>query len=240
MKLTIFGCCRQDSLYKFYDVSSIKNNLTYPHYSSEALQAMRFCAGEIDQKIITTNFIFRNLVISSKKINYEKLQREFLQTDLFAIEIASRKYYKYNNSYLHHICEEPKYGCKFFNKVEVSDLTDQQIENDILSMKDLVKSRKIFIITHFYTRVTGKRYELAFTLKKIGANHGIPVFDPVEAVGGIENIIPLLVDEPVYTHYNASGHKAIGELYRAFIFKHFGIQSLWYRPILSWMKKPTL
>lgn len=236
MKLTIFGCCRQDSLYKFYNVSNIRDDLTYPHYSSEALQAMRFCAGDLDKKIITTNFIFRSLVISSKKINFKKIQSEFLQTDLFAIEIASRKYYRYKNFFLHHICEEPKYGCNFFDQVEVSDLTDQQIESDILSMKNLIGQKKFFLITHFYTRVTGKRYELAFALKRIGAKHGIPVFDPVEALGGIENIIPFLVDEPVYTHYNASGHNAIGELYRDFILLNFGVQSLWYKPYTTQMQ----
>jgi hypothetical protein len=236
MKITIFGCCRQDSLYRLYDVSSIRDNLTYPHYSSEALQAMRFCAGEIEEKNITNDYIFRSQVISKRRINYKKINREFKKTELFAIEIASRKYYKFKNYFLHHICEEPSYGCKFFDEVEVSDLSDQEIESDILSMKALVGPKKIFLITHFYTKTTGKRYELASALKKIGIAHGIPVFDPVEAIGGVENIIPYLVDEPVYTHYNTAGHRAIGKLYKEFVFKNFSAEPLWYRPYVYEIK----
>lgn len=236
MKITIFGCCRQDSLYSLYDVSSIRDDLTYPHYSSEALQAMRFCAGEILEKNINIDYIFRSQIISKRKINYEKISREFKKTELFAVEIASRKCYKFKNFFLHHIYEEPSYGCEFFDEVEVSDLSDQEIENDILSMKALVEPKKIFLITHFYTRLIGKRYELACTLKKIGMAHGIPVFDPVEAVGGVEKIFPYLVDEPVYTHYNAAGHNAIGKLYKEFIFKNFGVEPLWYRPYIYEIK----
>lgn len=31
--ITILGSCRQDSLYKKYKITSIKNHLSYPHYS---------------------------------------------------------------------------------------------------------------------------------------------------------------------------------------------------------------
>ena len=236
MKLTIFGCCRQDSLFKFYNVSSIRDDLTYTHYSSEALQAMQFCAGRTDEKIINTNYIFRSQVISKNKLNYKKLKNEFKKCELFAVEIASRKYYKYKNYFLHHICEDPSYGCKFFDQVEVADLSDKEIERDILSMKTLVEPKKIFLITHFYTKLTGKRYELVSILKKIGAAHGIPVFDPVEAFGGIKNITHFLVDEQVLTHYNAAGHKVVGELYKAFIFQNFGVEPLRYRPYICAIK----
>jgi len=43
MKLTILGSCRQDSLYSYFDVTNIKEKLTYPHYSKEIIQAIEFC-----------------------------------------------------------------------------------------------------------------------------------------------------------------------------------------------------
>lgn len=233
MKLTIFGCCRQDSLYKYYNVSTIRDELTYPHYSSEALQAMRFCAGLIDEKAIATDFMFRSLVISNKKINYKKLHDDFKSTDLFAVEIATRKCYKFKGLFLHHICEEVSYGCNFFDEVSVVDLSDEEIENDILAMRSLVWPKKFFLITHFYTRLSGKRYELVCALKKIGRKLGIPVFDPVEAVGGVQKILPLLVDEPVCHHYNLIGHSVIRKLYTTFIRENFGLGLVWHKPYTS-------
>ena len=41
--ITILGSCRQDSLYKKYRITSIKNNLSYPHYSKEVLQVLNYC-----------------------------------------------------------------------------------------------------------------------------------------------------------------------------------------------------
>ena len=41
--ITILGSCRQDSLYKKYKITSIKNNLSYPHYTKEVLQVIKYC-----------------------------------------------------------------------------------------------------------------------------------------------------------------------------------------------------
>jgi hypothetical protein len=45
MKLTIFGSCRQESLYSNYSATNIRNNLTYPYYTKEIVQAIGFCKG---------------------------------------------------------------------------------------------------------------------------------------------------------------------------------------------------
>ena len=44
MKITIFGSCRQVIEQEFV-ISKIQEELTYPHYSKEIIQAIEFCKG---------------------------------------------------------------------------------------------------------------------------------------------------------------------------------------------------
>ena len=40
MKITIFGSCRQDSLYsnEKYEITKIQNDISFPHYTKEILE----------------------------------------------------------------------------------------------------------------------------------------------------------------------------------------------------------
>lgn len=130
--ITILGSCRQDSLYNNYRITSLKNNISYPHYSKEILQLINFCLNNnIPEE--ETKYIFRSAILSNSTIKWsESLKNEVLNTDVFIIEIASRISYSYNDKYVHHILyDDTKYNDNYKNKIIIRDLTDEEIENDI-------------------------------------------------------------------------------------------------------------
>ncbi len=223
-KISIFGSCQQDSIYKYFWTSSIRNKLTYPHYSSEAVQAIKYCLGYIKSQDLPTKFVFRSWIISKKKYSQKKLIKALKKTDICIIEIATRRSYKYKNIFLHHISEDKEYKFKDKEKINIHVMTNYEIEEDIIKIKELLPNKKIIIATHFYTKKSGPRYELVLALKDISKRHQLPIFDPVEELGGIDEIKALLVEEPVLSHYTKDGHNEVGKRYVNFINKNFSVK----------------
>ncbi len=216
MRLTILGSCRQESLYSNYSVTNIRNNLTYPHYTKEIVQAIEFCKGISSIPYNLTKSIFRSGILSHTPISASPFIAEFNSTDVFIIEIASRICYEYNGFYVHHILTEPKYGCPDISNIVIRDLTDEEIEHDLLKIKTLLFPKPFIIVTHICTRLSGKRYELVQLLKRLCKQHNIPLFDPCEET---KEYSPdeLYVKEDVLAHYTQEGHIIIGKKYNSFI-----------------------
>jgi hypothetical protein len=176
MNITVFGSCRQDSLYKNFNVTNIKNNLTYPHYSKEIVQAIEFCKNISSIPPELTQYLFRSGILE-KRLKYScDFKNTFDTTDLFVVEIASRIAYDYKGFYAHHILSEEKYGFNDCANIIQRDLTDEEIEHDILRMRELFDGKPFFIVSHICTRDSGKRYELVELLRKICSIHSIPFF----------------------------------------------------------------
>ena len=223
-KITILGSCRQDSLASNFIVSCIRDRLTYPHYTKEIIQAIRYCKGELSDGSLPL-FAFREGLLHNKKPIKNLLTQEYFDSSLFAIEIASLKQYYFHGSWLHHLAAEPGYG--FYGIEDIIKTTQQinEVESDILTIKGLLAPKPFFIISHIYTRKVGQRYELAKLLRQICSSHSIPFFDPVawfNLVGGIDLF---LVDEQVIGHYTSEGHRMCGYFYSLFIYKYFGLTS---------------
>ena len=64
--ITILGSCRQESLCKKYNITSIKEDLSYPHYTKEILQVLHYCM--FDNLKPEETIIFRTPAINKKKI----------------------------------------------------------------------------------------------------------------------------------------------------------------------------
>jgi hypothetical protein len=216
MKITIFGSCRQDSLYRYFDVTQIREALTYPHYSKEVVQAVRFCKGDLEIPKEATKHIFRTGILRGQPIDSKSFTTEYAATDLFVVEIASRKYYKYKEHYVHHILEEPHYRFPDISGIETGHLSDEEIEADLLELKRLFYPKPFFIVTHIYTRTTGSRYELVQLLKRLCAKHHIYLFEPVEHLKEYNPDV-MYQKEDVISHYTDSGHTLIGHKYYDFI-----------------------
>jgi hypothetical protein len=215
MKLTIFGSCRQDSLYTVYDCTSIQKTLTYPHYTKEVIQAIKFCSGHLQIDPDLARWVFRSGILDSKSIHASAFKAEFVATDLFVIEIASRISYEYAGLHAHHILTEPKYGFTRISDIVQRDLTDDEIEQDLVEMKELLYPKKMMIVSHIYSRREGKRYELVQLLSRLCQTHGIPFFDPVEQLEG--NPPGAYMIEDVLAHYSDHGHALIRQKYKSFI-----------------------
>ena len=132
--VTILGSCRQDSLYNNHNVTSIKNEISFPHYTKETLEVIKFCKYCSLTPYETTR-VLRSAILSNNPIwNNNKINNELNITDVFFIEIASRKKYIYKNKHVHHILyDNNMYNCK--DEIQLIEQTDDEIEKDILEIK---------------------------------------------------------------------------------------------------------
>ena len=213
-RITILGSCRQDSLKDHYDVTSIQERLTYPHYTKEIIQTIEYCKGisKFDNKL--TKYGFRTGILDKKEILYQKeLQEEFQSTDLFVVEIASRISYEWNSMYVHHILAEEQYGFHDILNISQRDLSDEEIEYDILKMKEYLFPKKFIIVSHIATRKSGKRYELVNLLESICYKHNIPFINPAQEISNL----PDLYENDTAFHYTRRGHEEICKVYNRHI-----------------------
>jgi len=218
MYITILGSCRQDILQEKYKTSIIKNQISYPHYTKEILQLVNFCLfNDIPNQ--NTNQIFRTPILNNKPIIWnQNIKNEFDKTDVFVIEIASRKTYKLNNYFVHHILYDNfPYNKNTKNLIELGESTDLEIEEDIIKLKDLLK-KPIIIVSHLVTRNFGSRFELKELLKNICSKHNIIFIDPIQELkDNFENIDSFFNKENILAHYSNQGNEAIGYIYQKFL-----------------------
>jgi hypothetical protein len=212
--VTILGSCRQQPISKYFNVSSIQDSLNYPHYTKEILQQIRY----LKYKSIAseqTKFCFRSSLLNKcqspiSEDHFLHLNNEFNKSSFFLIEIASRISYKWESTYLHHIAEEPQYNFYDRDRIMKEYLSDEDIENDIIEIRNELYPKPFIIVSHFATYKTGKRYELIKLLEKICLKFNIPFLnqsDIVEKYG--ENI---LVKETILSHYTTEGLNLVGNI----------------------------
>ncbi|MBT8573846.1 hypothetical protein G6699_09755 [Polynucleobacter paneuropaeus] len=212
--VTIFGSCRQDSIYNLYPVTSIRNELTYTHYTKEIIQAIEYCKGLRED--LTEIVYFRSSLLSEKKIT-KKFTEDFNATDLFVIEIASRISYKYKGNYLHHeAVDNSKFHNYLDDTVQIFDQTDQEIEEDLIKIRELIFPKKLLVVTHISTKNIGKRFELINALKKICRNLAIPILDPSQIMSNYKENIAFVPNDKA-RHYSAFGHRIIENSYKRII-----------------------
>lgn len=219
MILTIFGSCRQDSLYSKYLVTEVKELLSYPHYSKEVLEVIKFILyGHISPA--DTVHTFRTPILYQQQVSNTMFTQMMQESDVFVIEIASKLAYKYNDSYVHHILyDDDKFNTGYKDKIQVLVQDDDEIEKDILEIRRLLQ-KPIVIVGHITTYNHGSRYELVCLLEKICAKHNIIFINPVkELIQRGYKIENLTRDEPVLAHYNHDGHSVMREIYAEFIDK---------------------
>ena len=172
MKITILGSCRQYSLREDYSVTNIQEDISYPHYTKEILQVINFCKfGNLSEE--ETLYTFRTAILNNKPISFtEELKNEFNSSDVYVIEISSKIKYQYNDKYLHHISVEDKYNVSIKNEIFVSIQTKEEIERDIIQIKELL-NKPIIIVSHLVTRDYGERYLLKMWLEEICLKYNI-------------------------------------------------------------------
>lgn len=218
MKLTILGSCRQDSLRKNYNCSAIQSYISYPHYTKEALEVIKFCIfGNVTPE--ETIHIFRTPILTKMPL-YPSMfwKNELESSDVFIIEIASKIAYEYNGHYMHHIATEEQYGIPIRDNILQRVQTKDEIETDILEIRDLLRNKPIIIVSHLVTYKRGERYMLAEWLEDICVRHKICFLNPVKEFQ--KRNIPiddLFEKESILAHYSHKGHAIINTIYTEYI-----------------------
>lgn len=210
--VTILGSCRQQSIKNYLPVSTIQEGLNYPHYSKEVLQQIKYLKYR-NLSDTQASYCFRSGILSRDKgyVNdniYNHFKNEFERTTLFIIEIASRISYKWNDIYVH--SEAKVEANNFYERENIieTDLTDEEIEDDIINIQKELYPKKILIVSHFATYETGKRYELIKLLENICSKCNIPFLDPSVLIK--EHGVQILHDERVLAHYTPDGEVLAG------------------------------
>jgi len=218
MKLTILGSCRQYSLYGKYHVTSIQESLSYPHYTKEILEVIKYCKYQHISENDTLN-VFRTPILNKLQVNYEHIKNEFNTTDLFVIEIASKIKYMYNNIYVHHIACENEYNLSIKEHIQIEKQCREEIENDIISIKNEL-DKPFIIVSHLVTRNHGDRYLLSIWLEEICLKYNIPFVNPIkELMKSNVDLNKIFLEESILAHYNDMGHEEILKIYTDFINK---------------------
>lgn len=242
--ITIFGSCRQDSLYSHFKITKIRNGLTYPHFSKEVLQAIKYCTYEDSTKTFE-RWIFRNAVIGKKILSRKKLQREMKKTNIFIIEIASLIEYRYKNFYLHHelydsyenISQKIKNVVPLKAEIEVRKQTKTELISDLQEIVKILGKNRLVFATHFSTRPTGQRTELINTLMLFCLENSISVFNPSEMLEFyLEDQI--FEKEKVLSHFTPLGHELAGYRLKEIIQRTYNSHLAKSKFIIQKLEKP--
>ncbi len=215
--VTIFGSCRQDSLYEHFNVTRIRDGLTYPHYIEETIQAAKFCS-DLSYEI-ESPFAFRNDILNIRRRSRRSLQRDFNRTDVFVVEIASLIEYKHSEIYCHHEAINFLNAAKETREIPVileNRHKIHEVEEKLDRLFSVLPREKTVIISHIATRSNSLRSQLNDALRAYSKKNAVVFFDPSEtlSIWPIEKMCEL---EPVISHFTQFGHKVVGGRLRELI-----------------------
>lgn len=215
--VTILGSCRQDSLYRKFEVTAIRDGLTYPHYPNEVLQLIRYCKNQKETKFLSP-FVFRNDCIGKKRISHNKAHKEFKRTDVFVIEIASLLEYKHKGDFIHHEAYDHPRPNKSIEE-NLSENVIQEISVDKQGFLEAEKAlseiihalgrKKVVFVSNISSREFGGRAELNSLLKGFSEKNLCSYFDPTELLDHY-SLEEICKTEPVISHFTELGHELVG------------------------------
>lgn len=178
--ITILGSCRQTPIENYVNVSQILYKLNYPHYTKEILQQIRY-------------------------LKYKNIPNEFTKY-CFQCGLLSN-YSKEITDFEYDSLKEDFDKSTFF-LIEIS--SDEEIEEDIIQIRNELYPKPFIIISHFDTYESSKRYELINLLKNICTKFDIPFLNQSDLIKQYNNDI--ILNEPVLPYYTQEGLKLVGNI----------------------------
>jgi hypothetical protein len=210
--VTSFGSCRVSHV---SGNTRISDALTYTHTTKEVLQLIAFMKGELRLQAPYNRICFRAGILQEKGLEWRpQLLNVFEDTEIFVVEVCSRKKYMYGGLCLHDLSVDRRFPG--FNKgtpseimdgVEIVEQTDDEIRQDLLEIREVLGHRKMIVVSHYNARVSNgevlaARDELIRLLKGICAENTIPFLDPTEALKDFPQDVVMGAD---LCHYTGAG-----------------------------------
>jgi len=209
--VTSFGSCRVSHV---SGNTRISDALTYTHTTKEVLQLIAFIKGGLRLQAPYNRICFRAGILQEKGIEWRpQLLEVFEDTDVFVVEVCSRKKYMYGGLCLHDLSVDRRFPG--FNKgtpseimdgVEIVEQTDEEIRQDLLEIREVLGPRKMIVVSHYNARLNGEvlaaRDELIRLLKGVCAENAIPFLDPTEALKDFSQNVVIGED---LCHYTGTG-----------------------------------
>ena len=219
--VTAFGSCR---------VSYVANNtrlsdmITYTHTTREVLQLIHFIRGHLMLPPPYSKICFRSGILRGASIQWEPvLQDLYEQTDVFVVEICSRKKYMHGGLCLHDLGVDKRFPdfnrgtpANVLEEFQVEEQTDGEIRQDLLELKATFAPRKMVVVSHYNAKLGGEylasRNALVQLLKGVCAENAIPFLDPTLSEFPQEAVI-----SPDLAHYTQFGMNEFTKKLNAFI-----------------------
>lgn len=212
--VTVLGSCRQDSLYRLFRVSKIRDGLTYPHYANEILQLVKFLKGSI--RSFKSPYVFRNDSIGQKTISGKVARTAFKSTDVFVLEIASRYEYWHLGEFVHHVAyDNPGLlparlrGDQTLNTIERRKQSFAELSEVLDEISLELMGKPVVIVTNIASRSGSERQELNAFLSEYAKKMGYGFFDPSVLLQEYA-LEELCLIEPVISHFTNFGHEVVG------------------------------
>ena len=208
--VTTFGSCR---------IAGTSNNtqicdvLTYTHTTKEVLQLIRFIKGGVQFVAPYNTICFRTAILQGRPIGFNPIYKHlFDNTDVFVIEICSRKKYMHADLCLHDISVDERHPDlnrgtpqNILEEHTLEQQTDEEIRQDILEIRRSLFPKKMVVVSHYNARLQGEvlssRDALIRLLKGVCAENAIPFLDPTELLGMFPQDIILTPDLSHYTNF---------------------------------------
>ena len=172
-------------------------NTTFTHNTKEVIQLIKFIRGEIQIPYPFDIFCFRNGINSFSSIKYSDENKKLLDNSkIIILEICSKKKYIYNfenvDYYLHHLCVDKRFNSYhntpeiIKNNYKLETQTDEEIISDLKQILELLKDKKVVIVSHYNSKINGnvfvQRDSLIKLLEKFCKDYNIPFVNPTEVL----------------------------------------------------------
>lgn len=214
-RVTVLGSCRQDSVDRVFPVTPIRDCITYPHYTKETLLEIEYLQDDLDLPV-PVDLVFRSGLLGDRLPTLAQRRQWFETTDVFIVEIASRKAYEVLGVPVHHELYDsvPQRLNVTGLECTVRRQTDSEIQADLLRIRELLHPRPMLVTSHFCTRLTGDRAELRDLLRALCTTFNIPFFDPSRLLDQYPARV-LVEDEVPIAHFTPFGHSVLEGEYRS-------------------------
>lgn len=213
--ITVFGSCRQDSISQRFRTTRIRDDVNYCHYTKEVLQLI----GDLRKGEPTCNSaLYRVCLEGHTPKEWSEHVKEFDDTDVFVVEIASSYAYEVNGFYSHHTAYDREETRSCFPGISRRRQTDDEIRDDMERIRDELAPRPVIFVSHVCTYNSGTRARLRELVRDTALGLDCLFFDP-SSLFESHPASDLLIEQDTANHFTPKGHSILARHYSDLIFE---------------------